>query len=185
VNSLAKYHFHDPEDIALLNKLIQEENEFVLSSFDVFESDKDHENLIDSLSRILQKSKSLGLSAQKVQAHSFYSSAPWRNQSPATRAPRWESSQPPPQQQQQFNYSTERPQGAPGGRRPYPQFQPTTVHNVALIPNYFSSGEDDIAQPMNNDSHIRIREGESFEEENKRGKSQKKHSEKKKKEKKK
>lgn len=45
----------------LLNKLIQEENEFVLSCFDVFDSDKDHENLIDSLQRILDKSKSIGL----------------------------------------------------------------------------------------------------------------------------
>ena len=49
VNSLTKYHFKDKEDIELLNRLIQEENEFVLSCFDVFDSDKDHENLIDSL----------------------------------------------------------------------------------------------------------------------------------------
>ncbi len=61
VNSLARYHFTDPDDLQLLNKLIQEENEFILSCFDVFESDKDHDNLIDSLHRILEKSKAMGL----------------------------------------------------------------------------------------------------------------------------
>ena len=61
VNSLTRYHFTEKEDVELLNKLIQEENEFVLSCFDVFDSDKDHENLIDSLQRILDKSKSMGL----------------------------------------------------------------------------------------------------------------------------
>ena len=54
LNSLTSYHFDDKEDIDLLNKLIQEENEFILSCFDVFDSDKDHENLIDSLQRILK-----------------------------------------------------------------------------------------------------------------------------------
>ncbi len=49
VNSLTRYHFTEKEDIDMLNKLIQEENEFVLSCFDVFDSDKDHDNLIDSL----------------------------------------------------------------------------------------------------------------------------------------
>ena len=49
LNSLTNYHFGDKEDIDLLNRLIQEENEFILSCFDVFDSDKDHENLIDSL----------------------------------------------------------------------------------------------------------------------------------------
>ena len=36
----------------------------MLSAFDVFESDKDHENLIDSLSRILEKSKQMGIQVQ-------------------------------------------------------------------------------------------------------------------------
>jgi len=49
LNSLTRYHFKDKDDIELLNRLITEENEFVLSCFDVFDSDKDHENLIDSL----------------------------------------------------------------------------------------------------------------------------------------
>jgi hypothetical protein len=39
VNSLARYYFTDPEDIQLLQMLIQEENEFILSTFDVFDSD--------------------------------------------------------------------------------------------------------------------------------------------------
>jgi hypothetical protein len=49
VNSLTRYHFSSRDDIELLNKLIQEDNRFNLPCFDVFESDKDHENLIDSL----------------------------------------------------------------------------------------------------------------------------------------
>jgi hypothetical protein len=66
VNSLTNYHFGDKEDIELLNKLIQEENEFVLSCFEVFDSDKDHENLIDSLQRILKQSKAMGNHYQKI-----------------------------------------------------------------------------------------------------------------------
>jgi hypothetical protein len=62
-----------------LNKLIQEENEFILSSFEVFESDKDHENLIDSLTRILDKYKQLGLNSHSNQVHptAFYSNNQW------------------------------------------------------------------------------------------------------------
>jgi hypothetical protein len=44
----------------------------MLSAFDVFESDKDHENLIDSLQRILEKSKQMGLHMQSVTTSSFY-----------------------------------------------------------------------------------------------------------------
>jgi hypothetical protein len=57
VNSLAKYHFNDKDDVDLLTRLINEENEFVLSCFDVFDSDRDYENLIDSLQRIVNKYK--------------------------------------------------------------------------------------------------------------------------------
>mmetsp|Transcript_2351 Transcript_2351/g.3551 ORF Transcript_2351/g.3551 Transcript_2351/m.3551 type:complete len:86 (+) Transcript_2351:1380-1637(+) len=71
INSLSIYHFNDKEDIDLLNKLIQEENEFVLSCFDVFDSDKDHDNLIDSLQRILEKFRSQGYSS-KITPASFY-----------------------------------------------------------------------------------------------------------------
>lgn len=77
VNSLTRYHFNDPDDIQLLNKLIHEENEFILSCFDVFESDKDHDNLIDSLNRILEKSKAMGLHANSLTASSFYNQNPW------------------------------------------------------------------------------------------------------------
>ncbi|CDW71526.1 UNKNOWN [Stylonychia lemnae] len=79
VNSLARYHFSDPDDVQLLNKLIQEENEFILSCFDVFESDKDHDNLIDSLNRILEKSKAMGLHINSMTASSFYNQNPWRS----------------------------------------------------------------------------------------------------------
>lgn len=72
VNSLARYHFSDPDDIQLLQKLIHDENEFILSTFDVFDSDQDHENLIDSLMRIIEKSKTMGLHLQSVTATSFY-----------------------------------------------------------------------------------------------------------------
>lgn len=78
VNSLARFHFSDPDDIQLLNKLIQEENEFILSCFDVFESDKDHDNLIDSLKRILDKSKSMGLHRSSMMASNFYNNNPWQ-----------------------------------------------------------------------------------------------------------
>ena len=72
VNSMAEYHFTDKEDLDLLNKLIQEENEFVLSCFAVFDSDKDHENLIDSLQRILDKSKASGAHSNKITPSAFY-----------------------------------------------------------------------------------------------------------------
>ena len=78
VNSLARYHFRDPDDVQLLQKLIQDENEFILSTFDVFESDKDHENLIDTLQRILDKSKAMGIHLQSVTASSFYNDAGWQ-----------------------------------------------------------------------------------------------------------
>ena len=78
MNSLARFHFSDPDDVQLLNKLIQEENEFILSCFDVFESDKDHDNLIDSLKRILEKSKAMGLHRGSMMASSFYTSNPWQ-----------------------------------------------------------------------------------------------------------
>jgi hypothetical protein len=71
LNSLTSYHFDDKEDIDLLNKLIQEENEFILSCFDVFDSDKDHENLIDSLQRILKQQKLTGAN-QKITPSAFY-----------------------------------------------------------------------------------------------------------------
>lgn len=61
MNVLARNYFKDPDDVQLLHKLIQDENEMILSVFDVYESDNNHENLIDSLQRILQKSKDMGI----------------------------------------------------------------------------------------------------------------------------
>ena len=49
MNVLARNYFKDPDDVQLLHKLIQDENEMILSVFDVYESDNNHENLIDSL----------------------------------------------------------------------------------------------------------------------------------------
>mmetsp|Transcript_38717 Transcript_38717/g.37062 ORF Transcript_38717/g.37062 Transcript_38717/m.37062 type:complete len:214 (+) Transcript_38717:958-1599(+) len=178
MTSLARYHFTDPDDLQLLNKLIQEENEFVLSCFDVFESDKDHDNLIDSLNRILEKSKQMGLHMHSVTASSFYNQGIWsrsNNQTPlggnssqlnqkslssqSRQQPyyqnpyisKWDERNYVGQEQfPTFSQSQERPHGAVGGRRsgnnptpPPHTFQQTTVHNVALIPNYFSSGEEE------------------------------------------
>jgi hypothetical protein len=84
VNSLARYHFNDSDDVQLLNKLVQEENEFILSCFDVFESDKDHDNLIDSLKRILEKSKQMGLHRSSMTASSFYMNNPWQRATQTT-----------------------------------------------------------------------------------------------------
>jgi hypothetical protein len=38
----------------MLNKLVHKENEFIVSVFDVYEADKDTENLVDSLFRIIE-----------------------------------------------------------------------------------------------------------------------------------
>ena len=72
INMLARYHFRDPDDVQLLQKLIQDENELILAVFEVYESDNNHENLIDSLQRILEKSKAMGIHMQSITATSFY-----------------------------------------------------------------------------------------------------------------
>ena len=72
INMLARYHFRDPDDVQLLTKLVHDENELILAVFDVFESDNNHENLIDSLQRILEKSKAMGIHMQSITASSFY-----------------------------------------------------------------------------------------------------------------
>ncbi len=72
VNSIATTYMHDREDIALLQRLIEDENEFVLSAFDVFESDRDQENLLDTLLRIVAKCKRMGMSKDSVTATGFY-----------------------------------------------------------------------------------------------------------------
>jgi hypothetical protein len=72
VNSLAEYYFRDTQDVKLLQKLIQEEDAFIMPIFEVFESDRDHENLIDSLQRILSKRKAQGFNLNSVTANAFY-----------------------------------------------------------------------------------------------------------------
>jgi len=72
VNNIASTYTQDREDIELLQKLIEYENEFVLSAFDVFESDQDQENLLDSLLRIVAKYKRMGITKDSVPAAGFY-----------------------------------------------------------------------------------------------------------------
>ena len=71
INNRQQY-FNDKEDIALLYKLAEDENEFLISAFDVFESDKDNENLIDTLIRIVEKYKKMGISKNFVTPSTFY-----------------------------------------------------------------------------------------------------------------
>ncbi len=44
-----------PEDRMLLQQLKASQNEFLLAAYDVFKSDKDQENLLDTLLRIIKK----------------------------------------------------------------------------------------------------------------------------------
>jgi hypothetical protein len=57
IDSLEKSLSDDHNDIGLLKSLIQFDNEFVLGAFEVYESDKDIENLIDSLRRSIKRYK--------------------------------------------------------------------------------------------------------------------------------
>ena len=57
VNSLATIYIQDKEDVEILQRLIMKEDEFVMAAFDLFESDKDQENLLDTLIRIVRKHK--------------------------------------------------------------------------------------------------------------------------------
>eukprot|EP01022_Parablepharisma_sp_SALTPOND_P012051 TRINITY_DN153_c0_g1_i2.p1 TRINITY_DN153_c0_g1~~TRINITY_DN153_c0_g1_i2.p1 ORF type:complete len:790 (-),score=106.37 TRINITY_DN153_c0_g1_i2:12035-14404(-) len=72
VNNIAATYMRGREDIAILQRLIEDENEFVISAFDVFESDKDQENLLDTLLRIVAKFKRMGISKDSVTAAAFY-----------------------------------------------------------------------------------------------------------------
>lgn len=138
-----------------------------MSAFDVYEADKDTENLVDSLYRILEKSKAMGLHLHSMTASSFFNPQPWRNNQmtpqPNAYISKWEDRTP----QQPYGpifHSTERPQGATGSRRrqqtrgmslsghQMSDFHRTTVHNVPLIQNYFSSGEE---EQQNNSRYVR------------------------------
>ena len=57
VNTVVKDKIPDLEDIETIIKLIGEENEFVYAAFDVFVSDRDEEELLDSLVRCVYKYK--------------------------------------------------------------------------------------------------------------------------------
>ena len=57
VNTVVKSKIPDLEDIETIIKLIGEENEFVYAAFDVFVSDRDEEELLDSLVRCVYKYK--------------------------------------------------------------------------------------------------------------------------------
>lgn len=72
VNTIISTYIRDADDVELLQKLIEYENEFVLSAFDVFESDQDQENLLDTLIRILEKFKRMGINKDSVTAAGFY-----------------------------------------------------------------------------------------------------------------
>ena len=65
-----KKYFCDKEDISLLIKLSNDENEFILAAFDVFEADRDNENLLDTLRVIVERYKRTNL-----QHNSFFASA--------------------------------------------------------------------------------------------------------------
>lgn len=52
VNSLVSLYFPNKKDIETLQILIQKEDEMVMAAFDLFEADRDQENLLDTLIRI-------------------------------------------------------------------------------------------------------------------------------------
>jgi len=79
VDSLVKENLRSEEDIEILNKLIEEENEFVFSAFDVFESDRDQEELVDSLQRAITKYKNTSAEPQD----NFYLDIPPVENSPS------------------------------------------------------------------------------------------------------
>ena len=57
VNTLVKNKLDDVKDIKLLNQLILEGHELLYSTFEVFESDRDEEDFLDTLLRIIKKYK--------------------------------------------------------------------------------------------------------------------------------
>jgi hypothetical protein len=74
VNSVVKESLTDPEDMEILNRLISEENEFVFSAFDMFQSDRDTEDLLDSLNRVINKHRQSFRSSQ-IRANNYFNSA--------------------------------------------------------------------------------------------------------------
>ncbi|CAG9330206.1 unnamed protein product [Blepharisma stoltei] len=83
VESLVKANLPSKEDIDILNNLIADENEFVFSAFDVFESDRDQEELIDSLLRAIKKQKKNN--KEPLPSNSFYPDPPPIETAPHTQ----------------------------------------------------------------------------------------------------
>lgn len=77
VESFARECLVSAEDIEILKKLISEENEFVFSAYDVYESDKDQTELVDSLLRAINKKKK---EEESLRSDSFYPEAPQANE---------------------------------------------------------------------------------------------------------
>lgn len=74
VNTLVRRRLKDDNDLLLLNKLILEGDELVYSTFEVFEADRDEEDLLDTLIRIVHKYKKLGkFDGNNLYATTFYS----------------------------------------------------------------------------------------------------------------
>lgn len=71
VNNLVRKRLRDDNLLLLLNKLIMEGDELLYSTFEVFESDRDEEDLLDTLIRIVQRYRKKG----KYPAHPFYGDA--------------------------------------------------------------------------------------------------------------
>ena len=80
MDSFVKENLIDNEDIDILQKLIAQENEFVFSAFDVYESDRDQAELVDSLMRAINK-------YQKKNEDSIKSSSFYPNPQPVESAP--------------------------------------------------------------------------------------------------
>jgi len=75
VNTVVKDQLPDPDDLQVLKKLIVDENEFVFAAFDVFVSDRDEEELLDTLMRWVLKAKRVRLEeTEALNTSSFYPS---------------------------------------------------------------------------------------------------------------
>jgi hypothetical protein len=69
IESFSRENLMNQEDIEVLKKLICEEHEFVFSAYDVYESDKDQNELIDSLMRAINKRKKI---SDSIRPDSFF-----------------------------------------------------------------------------------------------------------------
>ena len=56
IDSLIQFYI-DQQDWQIVHKLIKENNEFMLAAIDLFKSDKDQENLLDTIQRIVKREK--------------------------------------------------------------------------------------------------------------------------------